>query len=315
MAFWRISCFLILLAACKNTAPAPEPVPGDTEEKPTREVAMLAVVDHLRLRDQPDSESEVRHSLREGEVVFWTGDASVHKTTISLRGREVSAPWYEVVTGRGVRGWVFSGGLEPWPPGRGLPYQECLEAFRQADFSGFYPCLDRVSHTLSGPEKVAVTPDHLRLRLANGEHRQFNHQRSPGPDYRLYQYLGLITASEAHVLKVNMQGGSSFMLVSRQNGQILDVSGIPQTLPATRSLFCLGSQPGDPGNYTLQIIQPDARQWKVALEQQFPGQSLASLSWGENGLPEISLRDHQGSLVRWNLIRKSGDQWDLDRVR
>lgn len=313
MAFWRISCCLILLASCKNTTPLPDAGAATASEE-AEQTAFVVAVDHLRMRALPEGDAEVLHTLREGEVVFWTGEASDQQQTVNLRGRDIRAPWYAVTTPKGVEGWVFAGGLEAWPPGRGLPYRECLESFRKADFSGFYPCLDRVSHTLSGPEKVVVTPDHLRLRLGNGEQRQFDHIRTPGPDYRLFQYLGLIPGADAYVLKVNRQGGSGFMLVSRQNGESLEVAGIPQTLPATRSLFCLGSLPGQAGSYTLQVVHPEARQWTVALEQQFPGQSLAGLSWRKNGMPEVALRDHRGALNRWILIRKPGDRWDLEPI-
>ncbi len=314
MVLWRLLPWFILLVACKNTTSPPENAPAAPKTTPAVSTVLVATVDHLRLRLKPESTAEVVHTLREGESVSWDGQQSDHLETVSLRGKEVKAPWYFVKTANGLEGWGFSGGMEPWMAGRGLPYKECIQTFNSGDLSGFYPCLDRVSHTISGPEKVAVTPTYIRLKLTSGENRQLNHVRTPGDDYRLYQYLGLLSSFNVYVVKVNRQGGSSFLLVHAQTGQMEEVAGIPQPLPMSASLFCFGATPNAPGDYTLQIINTNARELNVNLEQDYPNQSLAGIQWGTDGLPALSMRDHLGNLVTWKLNRNAPDQWGLEKV-
>ncbi len=314
MVLWRLLPWFILVVACKNTTSTPENMSNITETQPITSTVLVATVDHLRLRLKPEGTSDVVHTLREGESILWQGEQSDHLETVSLRGNEVKAPWYFVKTAKGLEGWGFSGGMETWVPGRGLPYQECIQTFNSGDLSGFYPCLDRISHTISGPEKVAVTPTYIRLKLSSGENRQLNHIQTPGDDYRLYQYLGLLSSFNVYVVKVNRQGGSSFLLVHAQTGQMLDVAGIPQPLPMSISLFCFGATPNSPGDYTLQVINTSARQLNADLEQDYPNQSLAGIQWGTDGLPALSLRDHLGNLVTWKLNRKAPDQWALVKV-
>lgn len=311
MALRRILPWFLFIVACKNTTSTPENAVV-ASEPPQLEVTMLvAAVDHLRLRDKPDGAAIVVHTLREGEALIWQGEKTDHLETVTLRGKEVSAPWYFVRTANQLEGWVFSGGLDTWIPGKGLPYQECTQAFNSGDLAGFYPCLDKISQTASGPERVQVTPTYIRLKLTSGENRQLNHVKTPGDDYRLYQYLGLLPTHGVYVVKVNRQGGSSFLLVHVQTGQMLEVAGIPQPIPMSDCLFCFGASPNSSGDYTLQIISTDGRQLDTVLDQNYPNQSLAGILWEKDGLPTLSMRDHLGNLVTWKLQRKPSDQWDL----
>lgn len=308
MRLWLLPAFLFPIFSCNDTKPSTEG--SAPQPEPT---LMVAAVDHLRLRDQAGPDAEVTSSLREGESVWWTGEESQERETIALRGREVTAPWYRIRTAEGTEGWVFGGALEAWKPGVGVPYGECLDLFNRADPGSFYPCLERVSRTAAAPDRVAVTPRNIRIRLLDGGTRQLDHVLTPGEDYRLYQYLGQLPRPQLHVVKVNRQGGSSFLAVHRQDGQMLALSGIPQPLPFGAAFFCLGPSPEDPGDQVLQVVTGGDQGLRVVLEESFSDQSLAGIRWSADGSPLISLRDGLGNLNAWKLRAKDSDTWRLEK--
>ena len=76
----------------------------------TRENENLStVVTDLRIRDQPDTTSEVVALIKkEGTIIGYTGTKTTNKDMIVLRGRQNIEPWYEV----SLSGWVFGGTVE-----------------------------------------------------------------------------------------------------------------------------------------------------------------------------------------------------------
>ncbi|MCF8238547.1 MAG: SH3 domain-containing protein [Saprospiraceae bacterium] len=311
MSFWRIFTVLFLLAACKNTNPEVESVTDAAVSQEQDVVMMTSMVDYLRVRKDAVRDAEVVSSLREGEAVLWTGKTSVIQDTVTLRGRQVIAPWYEVETFSGITGWTFAGALTPWTFGKGLPYPECAQAFNQGDFSHFYPCLDGISQTLSGPESVQSSQSGLRLRLQNGKSVQLVNDLQPGKAYRSYQFLGELEL--VYVVKKNARDGSSFLLVHQVTGEQLEVPGIAQVIPLSLSLFCLGPKSTSPGDYSLSIVSAEPSLLREVFQQDFPEQSLVQVRWGKDGLPVITLRDNRGDLSSWKLIRGVNQLWDLER--
>lgn len=312
MFLCRFLPVLFLLAACKNTNPREESQIDPATEEKQEMVMMTSMVDYLRVRREALREAEVVSSLREGEAVLWTGGVSNFNDTVLLRGKEMIAPWYEVTTTSGTMGWVFSGAVEKWAFGKNMPYVECAQAFNQGDFSRFYPCLDGISQTLSGPEHVQVNQSGLRLRLQDGKTMRLNNNLNPGKEYAAYQYLGAI--DPVYIVKENSRDGSTFLLVHQVTGDQLEVPGIAQPIPMSRSLLCLGSLPDRPGSYSLAIVSAEPQLLRTVFQQDFPEQSLVRVVWEKDGLPMITLRDSVGDLSNWKLTRGVNQQWDLHKV-
>lgn len=312
MFLWRFLPVLFLLAACKNTNPREESQIDPATEEKQEMVMMTSMVDYLRVRREALRDAEVVSSLREGEAVLWTGGVSNFNDTVLLRGKEMIAPWYEVTTTSGTTGWVFSGAVEKWAFGKNMPYVECAQAFNQGDFSRFYPCLDGISQTLSGPEHVQANQSGLRLRLQDGKTMRLNNNLNPGKEYAAYQYLGAI--DPVYIVKENSRDGSTFLLVHQVTGDQLEVPGIAQPIPMSRSLLCLGSLPDRPGSYSLAIVSAEPQLLRTVFQQDFPEQSLVRVVWEKDGLPMITLRDSVGDLSNWKLTRGVNQQWDLHKV-
>lgn len=311
MSIWRFLPVLLLLAACKNTNPQGESVSEELTPVEQESKMMTSTVDFLRVRKDPLKDSEVVSSLREGEEVLWTGQVGPSNDTITLRGKTVIAPWYQIETGAGTTGWVFSGALTAWTFGEDLPYLTCLQAYNQGDFSQFYPCLDGISQQASGPEQVKTDQSGLRLRLRDGKSVQLENDLDVGRNYKAYQYIGEV--GEVYVIKKNTRGGSSFVLVHQMSGEQIEVDGLPQPIPMSNSLFCVGARLDQPGSYALTIVASEPRFLRAVFTQTFPEQYLVGVQWPQTGLPTVTLRDNRGDLSTWRLIRGVNNQWDLEK--
>lgn len=308
--YWLILGIIFFTACGDNTNQVVAP---ELEESNPIEDAQLLLtsVDHLRLRDQPNSEGEVLGSLRENAQVMWHGEASTQNETVSLRGKESTGPWYKVTTEKGTEGWIFSGGLKPFEPGRNVPYRECMQLFNSASFSHFYPCLEGVSRVESQPDQVLVSGQQMSIKLDNGQRVSWTHNLSPGSDYQLYQYIGHLREEGCHVVKVNRQGGSKFLLINASTGQEYPVAGLPQPLSFGRGLLCLGPDPLVPGSIFWEVWNTNGTRIQQQGGGRLDGYSLSKMVWRKDGLPDIYFRDNTGAEGLWNLHKNGGGKWEL----
>lgn len=79
-----------------------------------------AWVDKLRVRAVPGLESKRQGAkfvdvLDEGERVTFLGEKSEELFDVTLRGRDMRAPFYKVKTKKGEIGWIFAGALSSFP--------------------------------------------------------------------------------------------------------------------------------------------------------------------------------------------------------
>ena len=119
---------LFLMASCGGDSNSTEETTTDststeittTEEQPKEKAApqsktVYAWVDRLRIRDKPTLEGKEVVKVAEGTALTFTGEISPDKIKVTLRGREMEAPFYKVVTPSGEEGWTFAGALSVTP--------------------------------------------------------------------------------------------------------------------------------------------------------------------------------------------------------
>lgn len=116
---------LLLVFSCgseTNTteATAVERVEAKTEptikEKETpKQKTVYAWVDKLRIREKPDLKSKELVQVAEGAALTFAGEISSNEIEITLRGRQMTAPFHKVITPTGQEGWVFAGALSKSP--------------------------------------------------------------------------------------------------------------------------------------------------------------------------------------------------------
>lgn len=87
---------------------------GDNEvaPQPNHSEVIYAVVEDLRVRENPDLNAKVIDGLKEGETAKYFGEKTSFTTVSSLRGINYNEPWYKVQTSRGKIGWVYGGGVK-----------------------------------------------------------------------------------------------------------------------------------------------------------------------------------------------------------
>ena len=72
-----------------------------------------SIVDNLRVRSSPETNSEVLYKIHFGEQVEYVGEKSDQKEVITIAGKERDDYWYKVKAFPGERkhGWVYGGAL------------------------------------------------------------------------------------------------------------------------------------------------------------------------------------------------------------
>lgn len=74
--------------------------------------SLIAWVDLLNVRAEPNTSGKIVASLRENAVFKYTGERTETLQTIELRGASFEAPWLKIRTAEGKEGWVFGGTVQ-----------------------------------------------------------------------------------------------------------------------------------------------------------------------------------------------------------
>jgi|GEM_PF-1593230 len=73
---------------------------------------LLAWVDLLNVRAEPNTSGNIVASLRENAAVTYTGERTDDLHTIELRGISFQEPWLKIRTSDGKEGWIFGGAVQ-----------------------------------------------------------------------------------------------------------------------------------------------------------------------------------------------------------
>lgn len=128
-----------------------EKITGIKKERVEVEIKdYYAWVDKLRVRAVPGLESKRQGAkfvdvLDEGEKVTFLGEKSEELFDVTLRGRDMKAPFYKVRTKKGEIGWIFAGALSSFPID--VEYYRVAIAFNEEyseDFSYYYSEANRL---------------------------------------------------------------------------------------------------------------------------------------------------------------------------
>lgn len=106
--------FLIAITSCSSNSADSKASNVESKEqevlqKPENQV--IAWVDNLNIREQPNIKSKVVAQAKEHDVLTLTGEKTDFSETISLRGQTYTEPWVKVKTAAGIEGWAFQGAI------------------------------------------------------------------------------------------------------------------------------------------------------------------------------------------------------------
>lgn len=119
-----IILLMVLLSACggedtseaaQAAAPVPEKPKKTEKTAPKKAPATgntIALVDNLRIRDQPGTDGKVVATVDERAELIWNNEKSDQKETITLRGVALTEHWVKVqIPNTTKEGWVFGGAI------------------------------------------------------------------------------------------------------------------------------------------------------------------------------------------------------------
>lgn len=119
------SLILLLVFSCGSERETTEATAMETvepkteltikEEETPKQKTVYAWVDKLRIREKPELKSKELVQVAEGTALTFTGEISSNEIEITLRGRQMTAPFHKVITPTGQEGWVFAGALSKNP--------------------------------------------------------------------------------------------------------------------------------------------------------------------------------------------------------
>lgn len=129
MNYSGVLLLLILLTSCGNSTDgavaetteepsAPAIAPGTIEvDNASSAVTYFTIVDELRMREEPSTESRVITKLALGEQLVYLNEQSKEQLTVKLQGTTVQGNWKKVSVdpqgnGKTITGWVFGGALK-----------------------------------------------------------------------------------------------------------------------------------------------------------------------------------------------------------
>lgn len=81
---------------------------------------LVAWVDLLNVRAEPNTSGKIVASLRENTMVTYTGERTDNLHTIELRGTSFEEPWLKIRTTDGKEGWVFGGAVQREGENKGI---------------------------------------------------------------------------------------------------------------------------------------------------------------------------------------------------
>ncbi len=316
---------VLIFSSCKNTTdtPAPPVVTADTtaiEEPEPEPQKIYSWLQDLRVRTQPDRDSDIIGELDEGEAVTYLEEKTDFTTKINIRGSVMNEPWFKVELANGKQGWVYGGGVKFYPVkgkkyGR-TAYRKCLFLEDKA----YEECVERESNrqlrlnrrtVKADPESGSVT-----LTLLSGEKLTFKGNKTGNvEDYVLYYYREYVSGAGFHVIKNYYNEFSDVTVVNDKTGDSEVVWGHPEFSQDNAQMVAIS---GDDGNgfarNGIQVYNIKDGALEKVFEEEIQDAQPYNPIWLDDNTIEITLRNQTATRKRipfLTYVKKEGN-WSLE---
>lgn len=258
--------------------------PSETPTVKTNKM-VYAWVDMLRVREFPNSKSNVLIKVPEGDSLTFMGEETLDKMKVTLRGKVFNEPWLKVKTRNETVGWVYGGGVtNVAPPSDRSPlaFDAC---YIQKDKHWIWDenCVERTAKKELRQDRQFVTKRNTSLifNLLGGDLKTLkNNRSSDSNEYVDYTYLYYLKKMGYFVLRKNLHEGHEYLLVNDKTGAEISILGFPKASPNGHSLVAVSADLATDFNYNgIQI-------WRI----------------GDNGLVldwENEMTDMEPFLPKW----------------
>lgn len=318
---WTIMIWSILLWTSCSTAVSDEnassvgqiedsPTTGDTPEVEQEKIYYYAVVDNLRLRKEGNLKSEVVETLREGASLEFTGNQTSFKDKIKLRGEEHNEPWYEVLTEKGNKGWVYGGAVRQL-----IAADTGVEKEHKA----------RIQKTLSQvkPSKAVIRGDKkYEIELTNGKKitlKDVSVDEAQEDDMEDLDYVGTFPDVNYHLFDMYGYEYWEMILINGKTGKRTSIIGHPVLSPNKKRF---GIFHGDlAAGFTANGVQIFRIDGEYLVEEYNEEASFelepSRLNWKNNQIIEVTLHkleygeETEISEVKKVQLTRKEDKWTL----
>ena len=274
---------------------------------------LYVAVKNLRLRAEPDTKKEILADLVEGDSLTFLNNKTEFTQKISLRDTYWDEPWLEVKTSKGIKGWVYGGGVTPYRPyiaAGPSPYDKCYELKKSGRTTAFDDCIAVAIQRQIRKDKDFVSKDgnDLILNLKSGETKVFTNKA----DTKLrFDYLYHLGSMNAFVVREKSDRGNRVLLVNDKSGDVFPIWGLPKPSPDGKKMVVTKSDSGIANG--VQIITRVNNTFNVSFTKITPGMEPYEPKWTDIKNVQILLQptaENMEARSTYLLLMQNGDgEW------
>lgn len=299
--------FLCISMGCKDNNSSEEPTEieetvleqNDTSKQiPEVETSKMlyAWVDLLRVREFPNSKSDVLIKVPEGDSLTFLGEETLDKMKVTLRGKVFDEPWLKVKTDNNTIGWVYGGGVtNVAPPGdrSPTPFDKCY-VLKNKYWALDNECMKQRARKELREDQRFVTKRNTELifNLLGGDFKSFKNNRNTNTaDYVDYTYFYYIKKMGFFVLQKGLQEGKEYLLVNDKTGEAIAIPGFPKVAPNGKRLVVTNPDLGAGFDYNgIQIWSLGDKGLELEWENELANLEPFYPKWYDNRTIQITLQ-------------------------
>ena len=264
--------------------------------KNTKEaVTVYTWVDNLRLRSEPDTNSDIVKELKEGESLLFLGEKSDFTKKVNLRGKLYDEPWLKVETNEGKEGWVYGGAVRFYKPSvdeSPSPYDKCFTSLEKRDFEAFQACTESIQAKQIRKDTRFLKPvnNGYELHLLSGKMVKLIAGNNE-TDFKQMFYRYYLPQMGFFVTKANYEAAGEYILINDKSGKEIPIWGYPKASANARHVVSTNSGlEASKHPNGLQILSFTDNGLEVVFEKETSDEYLPSLpKWLDDKTVEVTL--------------------------
>ncbi len=272
--------------------------PTDSKPEKAKEEAITVYtwVDNLRLRSEPDTNSEVVKELKEGEALIFLGEKTDFTKKVNLRGKVYDEPWLKIRTKDNIIGWVFGGAVRFYKPSvdeTPSPYDKCFTHLDKQAFGKYQDCINNIQSQQIRKDTRFLKEgnDGYELHLLSGKMVKLNYEIRDSTDFSKLEYRYYLPQMGYFVARADYYGDGEYLLINDKSGKQIPIWGYPKTSSDARHLVSTNNGL-EPSKYPkgIQVLSFTDNGLEVVFEKETSEEYLPTLpKWLDEKTIEVTL--------------------------
>jgi len=247
------------------------------------DITVYTWVDNLRLRSEPDTNSEVVKELKEGDALTFLGEKTDFTKKVNLRGKVYDEPWLKVRTEDDITGWVFGGAVRFYKPSvdkAPSPYDKCFTYLSKNNFAKFQECTNGIQNQQIRKDTRFLKEgnDGYELHLLSGKMVKLNYEIRDSTDFSKLEYRYYMPQMGYFVARADYHEGGEYLLINDKSGKQIPIWGYPKTSSDARHLVSTNNS-SEPSKHPngIQVLSFTENGLETVFEQETSEEYLPSL--------------------------------------